>query len=161
MQPLAVWEAPRDERGRAIEGWEVPRGEVDAAVAYAMERYAVVRGYFDPPLWQTEIDEWAREFGEEAVLRFATNRRRMMTATERFRTDVASGELMHAGDETLDAHVLNAHISKARGGYWLAKARPSSAEKIDAAVAAVLAYEARADVLAGQEEEVSRELLAF
>jgi phage terminase large subunit-like protein len=161
VEPLAVWEAPRDERGRRIEGWEVPRGEVDAAVAEAMERYRVVRGYFDPPLWQSEIDAWAREWGDEAVMRFATNRRRMMSATERFRTDVASGELPHADDPTLTEHVLNAHVSKARGGYWLAKARPGSPEKIDAAVAAVLAYEARADVLAGERDEPSRALLTF
>ena len=161
VQPLAIFEAPRDEKGRPDEEWEVPRDEVDAAVADAMERYAVVRGYFDPPLWQTEIDGWAREFGEEAVLRFATNRRRFQDATERFRTDVASRELPHVADPQLTAHVLNAHVHKARGGYWLAKAHPRSPEKIDAAVAAILAYEARADELAGQREEASRELLTF
>ena len=52
-------------------------------------------------------------------------------------------------------------MREARGGYWLTKARPGSPDKIDAAVAAVLAYEARADALAGDEEDVSRELLAF
>jgi phage terminase large subunit-like protein len=138
----------------------VPREEVDAAVATAHEQYTVVRGYYDPPLWQTEIDGWAREFGEQTVMRFATNRRRFQGATERFRTDVASGEVPHVGDAQLTAHVLNAHVHKARG-YWLAKARPSSPDKIDGAVAAILAYEARADVLAGQEEEASRELLTF
>jgi phage terminase large subunit-like protein len=161
IQPLAIFEAPRDEKGRPREEWEVPRDEVDAAVAQAHEEYTVVRGYYDPPLWQTEIDGWAREFGEQAVMRFATNRRRFQGATERFRTDVASGELPHVGDEQLTAHVLNAHVHKARGGYWLAKARPSSPEKIDAAVAAILAYEARADTLAGQREEPARELLTF
>jgi phage terminase large subunit-like protein len=95
------------------------------------------------------------------VLRFATNRRRFQDATERFRTDVASRELPHVADPQLTAHVLNAHVHKARGGYWLAKAHPRSPEKIDAAVAAILAYEARADELAGQREEASRELLTF
>ena len=42
----------------------MPAGEVDAALSDAMERYRVVRGYFDPPLWQSEIDAWARDFGE-------------------------------------------------------------------------------------------------
>jgi phage terminase large subunit-like protein len=161
VQVLALWEAPRTEKGQRELEWEVPREEVDAAVAEANEEYRVVRGYFDPPLWQSEIDGWAREFGETAVMRFATNRRRFQGATERFRTDVASGELPHAQDERLSAHVLNAHVHNTRGGYWLAKARPSSPDKIDAAVAAILAYEARADALAEQQPEPSRELLTF
>jgi phage terminase large subunit-like protein len=139
LEPLAVWEPPGDGRP-----WEVPGGAVDAAVGEAMERFRVVRAYFDPPLWQTEIDRWAREFGE-VVMRYPTNRRRFMDAVERFRTDADAGRLPHTGDETLTRHVLNARASEARGGYWLAK--PSAAEKIDAAVAAVLAYEARADAL--------------
>ena len=143
LQPLAIWQPPDPPLD-----WEVPRGEVDAALAEAMERYDVVRGYFDPPLWQTEIDGWAREFGEPAVLRFHTNRSRMPPAVERFRTDVSAGDLPHVADPVLTKHVLNAQMREARGGYWLAKTRPSSPDKIDAAVAAVLAYEARADALA-------------
>jgi phage terminase large subunit-like protein len=162
VQPLAIFEAPRDpETGQPDPEWEVPRELVDAAIAEAMELYDVVRGYFDPPLWQTEIDGWARDYGEEAVMRFSTNRARMQSATERFRTDVSGGEFGHVGDEQLTAHVLNARVRQARNGYWLAKSRPSSPEKIDAAVAAVLAYEARADALAGRGEERSRELLTF
>ena len=129
-----------------------------------MERYDVVRGYFDPPLWQTEIDGWAREYGDQAVMRCSTTRSRMKAATERFRTDLVAGRIAHAGDETLTRHVLNAQIRETRGGYWLAKARPGSPDKIDAAVAAVLAYEARADALAEPEPPEERKpgrLLTF
>ena len=146
VQPLGVWLAPVG----ADREWQVPRGAVDIAVAEAMETYHVVRAYCDPPLWQTEIDGWAREFGDAVVLRYDTNRTRMMAATERFRTDVVAGHLRHSGDETLTAHVLSAQIREARGGYWLAKSRPGSPDKIDLAVAAILAYEARADALAAQ-----------
>jgi phage terminase large subunit-like protein len=140
----------------------VPAGEVDEAVADAHERFEVVRGYYDPPLWQTEIDEWARQYGEEIVLRYPTKRARMMDATERFRTDLRAGRLHHAGAEVLTRHVLNAQIRNVRGGYWLAKSRPTSPDKIDAAVAGVLAYEARADALAaaGVPQEPGR-LLTF
>ena len=34
-------------------------------------------------------------------MRYATNRGRMMSAVERFRTDVAAGSVTHTGDETL------------------------------------------------------------
>ena len=154
LQPLGVWEKP----GGAKE-WEVPGDEVDAALADAMERYRVVRGYFDPPLWQSEIDRWAREFGDKAVTQFPTNRTRMQSATERFRTDVAAGEVRHAGDERLTRHVLNAQVRGARGGYWLTK--ETDLDYIDCAVAAVLAYEARCDAIAAGETEPQKKGVAF
>jgi hypothetical protein len=69
-----------------------------------------------------------------------------MGALERFRTDVASAVVPHVEHEQLTRHVLSAQISEARGGYWLAKATAS--DRIDAAIASVLAYEARCDVAA-------------
>jgi phage terminase large subunit-like protein len=143
LELAGLWEAPP--KGK---GWEVPGGEVDAALAGVMERYKVVRGYFDPPLWQSEIDGWAREYGDLSVLRYYTSKPRMMPAVERFRTDVVAGRVRHAGDARLTRHVLNAQTRETRGGYWLSKKQPTSPDKIDAAIAAVLAYEARADELA-------------
>ncbi|HKE75086.1 MAG TPA: terminase large subunit [Acidimicrobiales bacterium] len=156
IQPLGVWEDPVDGRD-----WEVPAGEVDACLADAMERYRVVRGYFDPPLWQTEIDNWAGEFGETQVMRFATQRARMISAVERFRTDLAAGRLKHTGHETLSRHALNAQMREVRGGYWLGKPGSGPADKIDAAVAAVLAYEARADAIAAGANKPAGRLLTF
>jgi phage terminase large subunit-like protein len=143
VELLDVWQRPES----APETWEVPAGEVDAAIAHAMETYRVVRGYFDPPLWQSEIDEWAQTYGDTAVMRFHTNRTRMIAATERFRTDIAANKVPHHYDERLSAHVLNAQLRVVRQGYWLTKGA-SANDKIDAAVAAVLAYEARCDAVA-------------
>lgn len=144
LELLGVWEAPAD-----VARWEVPATEVDALLAEVMERFRVVRGYFDPPLWRSEIDGWAREFGDRAVGRYETAHSKMMGAVERFRTDVATGTLHHSGDVTLTRHVLNVQTREGRnGGYWLTKDRPGSPHKIDAAIAAVLAYEARAEVFA-------------
>jgi phage terminase large subunit-like protein len=142
LEPLGVWEDPGDRRG-----WEVPAGEVDAAIADAMERFRVARGYFDPPLWQTEIDTWAADYGGTAVMRFHTRRTRMIDAVERFRTDVAAGRVPHTGHPALTRHALNAQTREVRGGYWLAKPGAGVDDKIDTAVAAVLAWEARADEL--------------
>lgn len=146
LQPLAVWEAPT-----GAPRWEVPATEVDAAVAGAMERFTVKRAYFDPPLWRSEIDTWAREFGDRVIERYETSRSRMQGAVERFRTDVATDRLHHTGDDTLTRHILNVQMREARGGgYWLTKDRPGSPHRIDAAIAAVLAYEARAQVVASE-----------
>lgn len=145
LELLGVWEAPTD-----LPRWEVPANEVDALLAEVMERYRVQRGYFDPPLWRSEVDSWAREYGDKTVARYETSRSRMMGAVERFRTDVATERLRHSGDVTLTRHVLNAQTREARGGgYWLSKDRAGSPHKIDAAIAAVLAYEARAEVVLG------------
>src|SRR4051812_40344654 len=58
LELAGLWEAPP--KGK---GWEVPGGEVDAALAGVMERYKVVRGYFDPPLWQAGVDGGGRGDG--------------------------------------------------------------------------------------------------
>jgi len=146
VQPLAVWGAPEGENAGA---WQVHTSQVDAALARTFEHYDVVRGYFDPPLWQSELESWAMEYGQPAVTPWATNTSRMIHAVERFRTDVVSQTCTHSGDAILSEHVLNARMRDVRGGYWLTKDR--DAAKIDAAVAAVLAYEARCDAIADGE----------
>ncbi len=144
--PLAEWAAP--EGHHRDQTWEVPALEVDAAVAQAMNTFRVVRGYFDPPLWQSDIERWGLEFGQPAVTPFHTARSPMMAAVERFRTDLLAGEVGHNGDPRLTRAVMNARMHAARGGYFLVKDTPMSPNKIDLAVAAVLAYEARCDALA-------------
>jgi phage terminase large subunit-like protein len=157
LSPIEIWEEPEQHHGRE---WEVPAGSVEAALARAMELYRVERLYADPPLWQTEIDEWARLYGA-VVQRFPTSRIRMTTAVERFRTDVGAGVVHHDGDERLSRHIMNAQTREARTGYWLEKPRAGTAGNIDAAVAAVLAYEARCDVIGSAEAEVDRGEFAF
>jgi phage terminase large subunit-like protein len=146
LSVLDVWERPEGAAGR---GWEIPAAEVEAAVEDAFDRYRVVRFYADPPFWQTEIASWAHRWGDSIVLAWATNRMRQMSAAvERFRTDAIAGKLVHDGGSTLRRHVLSAHMRKVRTGFWIEKASNNSPDKIDAAVAAVLAYEARNDAIA-------------
>ena len=143
---LDAWERPEGAAGR---GWEVPGAEVEAAIEDAMDTYRVVRFYPDPPFWQTEIAAWAARFGDSLVIPWPTNRMRQMSAAvERFRTDALAGKLGHDGSSLLRRHVLSAHMRKVRTGFWIEKASSNSPDKIDAAVAAVLAYEARNDVIA-------------
>ena len=126
----------------------VPRAAVSDAVGELFERFEVVRFYCDPPGWQSEIDTWARELGEERVLRWETYRPRQMSyALERYVTDLVAASFEHDGCPITSAHVANAvKSSRKNDTYVLAKA--SKAQKIDAAMADVLAHEARADALA-------------
>lgn len=156
---VGVWEAPR--RGP----WRPPRTGVDKAVDAAFRRYDVARMYCDPPGWQTEIDAWRARYGLKCVLPFSTFRAREMSAAiERLETDVKERTVRHDGDDVLTRHVVNCRRVIARGvaGADRILVRKSDDEhKIDLAICAVLAYEARNDAIAqglldAEEEELDR-----
>lgn len=150
---LGVWEKPDGAAGR---GWEVPRHEVDAAIHGAFERYTVVRAYLDPPHWQQEIDTWHAEWGDVIAAWWTHRDTQMARAIERLHTAVLDRSVTHDGSRVLAAHVGNARRKPTRAGVLIRKDRPKSPNKIDAAVAAVLAFEARADaVTAGLNERPS------
>lgn len=141
LEMLGLWESDGSEE------WEVDSVAVDAAVAQAYERFNVSRFYADPPYWQDYIDRWAGEF--ESVVEWWTNRQKaMVAALERFHTAVREGGLSHPSDEDLTRHMLNTRRRETRSGTLIGKDRKGSPRKMDAAMAAVLAYEARADVVA-------------
>lgn len=133
---------PADWQGR------VPRHEVSAAVAELFTTHNVARMYCDPPYWQSEIEAWALAHGETVVLEFQTYQvRKMHEALRRFTTDLSTGELTHDGCEITAQHVANARkLAKPGDRYLLGK--PSQHQKIDAAMATVLAHEAAADARA-------------
>ena len=138
---LGVWEPDRA-------GWEVPRSEVDAVVADAFARFEVARLYADPPYWMDYVDRWALEWPDRVVSWYTNRDRAMAAATERFHTAVMDGSLSHDAHPTLMRHAANARRKEVRAGVIVRKEAPGSPRKIDAVVAAILAYEARADVLA-------------
>ena len=132
---VAAWE--KDTRDP---DWTVPRIEVDAAVAEAMRRFDVVELAADPPGWHHELEGWQRE--SDAVVAFETNQpARMAPACDRFYSAVVEGKLSHDGDPRLARHVANAHTRDTRYGRIITKRHRSAPEKIDLAVAAVIAYE--------------------
>jgi hypothetical protein len=141
---LGLWESPED----ADADWEVPVSEVDARVAWAFKEYNVQRMYCDPAYWQDIVGRWASQFGDKKVFEWWTNRERaMVAALERFHTSTVTGQLTHDGDERLARHIGNARKKETRSGLLIRKDRPHSPRKIDLAVCAVLAYEARGDVI--------------
>lgn len=152
---LDHWSRPEGAAGR---GWEVPAIEVEAALEEAFERFRVVRFYADPPYWQSEIAVWSHRYGDRVVIPWPTARMRAMSAAvEHFRTDALAREFTQDGNPTLRTHVLSAHMRKTRTGFWIEKASAHSPDKIDAAIASVLAYEARNDAVdAGLDKPKSR-----
>lgn len=127
-------------------GGHIPRGEVHAAVDELVGRFVVRRAYCDPREWHTEIDDWARRYGDELFVPWATNRiSPMHAALERALTDLLSGRVSHDGCQATATHVGNCRkIAKPGDRYILGK--PNDHRKIDLAMADVLAHEAWADV---------------
>jgi phage terminase large subunit-like protein len=131
-----VWANPGDLR------WRVPRGDVDAAVDLAFERYEVVELACDPWGWRSEIEQWADRHGERVVVEWPTNVvSRMAPATDRVYQAAATGRLTHDGDVRLAAHVANATAKTTAHGDVIVKDRRGSTRKIDAAVAAIVAFD--------------------
>lgn len=127
----------------------VPQLEVQAAFHELFDRFEVVRAYCDPPFWATMIDELAGRFPKR-VFRWETYRpMQMHAALERYRDDALNTDaaFSHSGDPELETHIRNA-VELARRGSRYVLGKASQPQKIDAAMAAVLAHEARADAVA-------------
>jgi hypothetical protein len=150
----AVWERP--ENLRPGEDWEVSASEVTDTLAEVHRRWKVVRGYYDPAWWGGHIAIWRGRWGADVVVPWWTNRdgpfARECRAT---RTLIVQGEMTHDGHPTAARHWGNAHRratrvrdEQGRPMYTIQKEHASSANKIDTAVADILAGAARADALA-------------
>ena len=148
---MGLWEHPH-----GIETWEVPEAEVVEAVEEAFRRWEVWRMYCDPPYWESHVAQWAGAHGEKTVLEWWTHRTRAMAyAIKSFYNAITSGDLIHDGSAGLAMHIGNAVRrvltlrDEAGVPMWtIYKERPDSPHKIDAAMAAVLSWEARNDALA-------------
>lgn len=143
---IGAWPKPD---GAAGIGWEVPRADVLATVREAYGRYRVVRGYFDPHEWRTDIDQLAKEFGEERVIPWDTHRDTAMAhALDRLHVDLMNGVAWHDPDPLAHEHYGNAYVRWKGRLRLVRKENPQSARKIDSVVGDTLAYEARADAIA-------------
>lgn len=147
-----LWERPLLSK----QDWEVPVSEVNERVDYLFNQYDVFRFYCDPPYWETSVAEWAGKYGSERVTEWWTNRIKQMSyAVAAFNTAIGAGELSHSGDEGLTRHIGNAtraynnfRDDDGRPLWTIYKERPDSPHKIDAAMAAILSWEARCHAVA-------------
>lgn len=153
---IGVWEQPD---GPAGDDWQVPAGEVVAAVRMAFTRWQPVAFYADPARWESYIAGWEAEFGDRLVVKasrdnpiewWMTGGRAglIVRMLEQYHSAIVTREMTHDGSFALTRHVLNARRRPSRSGLQIAKEHPDSPNKIDAAVAAALSWKARTDAVA-------------
>ena len=134
---VGVWERPE----KAPEDWRVDRGEVEDTVEQAFRRWQVAELAADPPGWHAEIDAWAQTYGSPPVIQYDTKQtKKMVEACGRFHSAVLGRELTHDGSRVLARHIGNAVLKETGEGGYIVKDSKTSPRKIDAAVAAVVAY---------------------
>jgi phage terminase large subunit-like protein len=152
---LGVWEPDPGASTAERAGWTVDREAVLAAVDDAFERFTVALMYCDPAYWSPEVAAWAARYN--VVREFSTARDgRIVPASIALHTALVTGELSHDGDAALVRHLRNARTRATRYGLTLRKDRKGSPNKIDAAMAAVLAFQARIDAIAGGRDRRAR-----
>lgn len=153
---LGCWEQPEGPFGA---DWQVPTVEVLAAVEDAFRDYRVVGMYADPAKWESHVAAWEAKHGKRLKVKASANHPiewwmtggravQIVRALEKFRSSVADGELTHDGTSVLTRHILNARRRGSRSGIQIMKEHPESPRKIDAAIAAVLAWQCRVDAMA-------------
>lgn len=172
MWTVACWERPE----HAGDDYEHPEDEVNAAVAEMFDEFQVWRMYCDPPWWESTIASWAgKHKGSDrkpAVVNWWTNRWRPIGyACQAFATSIRAGELHHQvdgedRDDVLTRHVCNAVKRQVNARDEAGKplwtiSKPAPGRKIDAAMAAILAWEARRDAVAAGVKPKSRGKAVF
>lgn len=143
--------------GPEAKDWNVDQIAFDARVHWAFNKFKVVAFFADPPHWQDYIESWEREWGDDlkvkasgmSAIKWWTKRDVPMSlALERLWQAMSLGEVRLDKDPVLVRHFLNARRWERRGGTVIGKDTKNSVKKMDGAMAATLAYEARAVFLA-------------
>ena len=151
--------------------WEPPITEIEAEIAGAFSKYRVVAFYADPGKdWRSHVNAWEAKYVDKLVENggikagpnhpfewWMTGGRSGLVerAIEQLEGAIRNKDITHDGSSTLTRHVLNARRRLSHSKLALAKENDYSPNKIDAAVAAVLAYQARLDALSRVVEKVS------
>ena len=155
---IGVWEAP-DVQAQ-WKDWEPPIVEIEAALLQAFNTYDVVGFYADPAKdWRSHVNAWEAKWGPRTRLKAGANHAfewwmtggratQVERAVEALEGAIRKRDLTISGEFRLVQHLRNARRRLSNGKLALGKENDYSPHKIDAAVAAVLAYQARLDALA-------------
>lgn len=148
---VAVWNPDEERDG------EIDRLKVNKAVADAFSTYDVVGFYADRAPWESYVDQWALEYGDQLCARASTHQpiawdtgsRRQATAQamESFKAALIDGDMTHDGSERARWYALNARMFVRPFGIVFEKESRNSSRKVDWLDAAVLARLARQDYL--------------
>lgn len=158
--PVGIWERPE----AAGDDYEHPIDEIDGAMVDVFSRFEVWRAYVDPQHIDHLVSRWQGRWGEKRVIEWFTNRPKQMAwAVRGYQEAFGAGDVTHDDDRTMRRHILNAVRQKLNVRddenhqmHALQKDRPGSPRKIDAAVAAVLSWEARSDAIAAGAQKQPR-----
>lgn len=154
---LGVWEAAD---GPGQELWVPPLPEIEAGVAAAFRRFDVVAFYCDPAKdWRSHVNAWEAKYGTRVQVKVSrdhpfewwmTGGRTgfIQRAIEQFEGACRNGDMTHDGAYALTRHVLATRRRVRANKLTVAKEHDYSPHKIDACVAAILAWQARLDAVA-------------
>jgi phage terminase large subunit-like protein len=146
---IRVWEKQPED----TDDWRVSTSEVEDEIIQFCQKYNVKEIACDPFRWQRTM-EAMQDRGLPIVEYPSSSPSRMVQASSKFYTAVTEGNLTHDGNPTLARHLTNAVIKIDRLGPRIVKEHRGSPRKIDAAVAAVMAFD-RATVGRVEAEELT------
>ena len=133
---VKAWEKPLD----ADDSWRVDIADAEAAIRDFCAKYKVREVACDPYRWQRSMEALA-DAGVPIVEWPSTSAKRMIPACASFFDAVVEKRLTHDGNPLLARHLSNAVVKSDNLGIRIVKENRASNRRIDAAVAAVLAYD--------------------
>lgn len=144
---LGLWERPEKAKD-----WSVPVSEVNAMVEFCMETYDVFSFYYDPPYWQEAGAMWDERWPGKVIEWPTRNLNRIYYAVRAYQEAIANGEIGHNGDQDFERHIANAGKNEVNsmdeeGRKKFRLAKIAEHRKFDAAMAAVLSWQARLDAI--------------
>jgi phage terminase large subunit-like protein len=133
---IQTWEKQPED----TDDWRVNTQDVEDAIIQFCSRHTVKEIACDPYRWQRSMDAML-EMGLPVIEFPSTSPSRMVSACQKFYTSVTEQTMIHDGDALLERHLSNAVIKTDRLGPRIVKEHRGSPRKIDAAVAAVIAFD--------------------
>ncbi len=133
---IKTWEKQPED----TDDWRVNTQEVEDVIIQFCSTHNVKEIACDPYRWQRSMDVMA-EMGLPVIEFPSTSPSRMVSACAKFYTAVTEQTMIHDGDALLERHLTNAVVKTDRIGPRIVKDNRSSPRKIDAAVAAVIAFD--------------------
>ena len=133
---IKTWEKQPED----TDDWRVNTQEVEDVIIQFCSTHNVKEIACDPYRWQRSMDAMA-EMGLPVIEFPSTSPSRMVSACAKFYTAVTEQTMIHDGDALLERHLTNAVVKTDRIGPRIVKDNRSSPRKIDAAVAAVIAFD--------------------
>jgi phage terminase large subunit-like protein len=133
---IKTWEKQPED----TDDWRVNTQEVEDVIIQFCSTHNVKEIACDPYRWQRSMDAMA-EMGLPVIEFPSTSPSRMVSACGKFYTSVTEQTMIHDGDPLLERHLSNAVVKIDRIGPRIVKDNRGSPRKIDAAVAAVIAFD--------------------